>query len=216
MASLDDIERVVRERLIGSPPHSLQKLGTLEKLNYVGTIGRITSMGIIGQIGTVLLTVRIGTLGKVNRMGTLDEVTTLGTLQTVKYIRRLGTAVSDLRGRSYIGTPLRDRVRLGAGSEWIGSWQAIGSYQVKTLMFNVGNPGTSGGGSISLVTGMSGTGVGGGTGTYFGPVKIGKGTYTTVSLSEAIRWLRPHVRQHGAGPVPEHGGTVSVHLGLRT
>jgi len=215
MASLDDIERVVRERLIGSPPHSLQKLGTLEKLNYVGTIGRIISMGIIGQIGTVLLTVRIGTLGKVNRMGTLDEVTTLGTLQTVRYVQRLGTVASDIKGKSFIGTPLRNRVRLGAGSEWVGSWQSIGSYEVKTIKFHVGNPGTSGGGSVSLITGMTGTGISGGTGTYFGPVRIGKGTYTTLSFTEAMRFLRPQVRQHGAGPVPEHGGTVSVHLTMR-
>ena len=332
MATLDELDRVVRERLIGSPPHSLQHLGTLEKLNYLGTVGRITSMGTLAVLGTVLLSVHAGTLDKVNRIGTQKwlgtvnrigggRVGTLGRLGTVHYVERVGT-ISNIGSINYIGTlnrvaggrigtlgrlgtahyverigtvehlgtlmrvgsigwlgtarwlgtvnrvvggrlgtlgrvgtihyvqrigtihhlgsvgrigtahtgsvpvslthrhgvysAIRDRTRLGPGSTWVGSWQHIGSYNIKTSMFNIGNPGTSGGGSLALITGVTGTGAGGGTGTYYGPVRIGKGTYNTFSFTEAFRYLRPWIRQHG-GRAPgtfEHGGTVSMHLGL--
>ncbi|MBA7657279.1 hypothetical protein ES703_65214 [subsurface metagenome] len=84
-------------------------------------------------------------------------------------------------------------------------------------MFNIGNPGTSGGGSIALVVGFTGTGIAGGTGTYYGPVRVGKGTFTTMSFTEAARYLRPYIKQHGGAGgswVMESGGTVNVHLGL--
>lgn len=94
--SLDELDRVVRERLIGSPPHDLQHLGTLEKVNYIGTIGRVRRMGTIATLGTVLLTVHIGTIHKVNRLGTLDEMTRAGTLNRIAggrvgTLARLGT-----------------------------------------------------------------------------------------------------------------------------
>jgi len=274
--SLDELDRVARERLIGSPPHSFQLLGTMERLRYVEKIGTM------GVLGTVLLTVHIGTLHKVDRMGTLDEMTragtlnriaggrigTLGRLGTVHYQGRLGTVQSlgtvkylgtvrylqagslgrvehlgtvgrvsylskigtvsrigtahagtvpvELARRQFTATVVRDRVRLGPGSIWVGSWLHVGSYKTKTVKFDIGNPGTSGGGSIAIVMGLAGTTQSGMTGTYYGPARIGKGTPTVISWAEAMRYARPWIRQHG-GRAPgtfEHGGTVSFGLAL--
>ena len=111
MATLDEIDRVVKQRLIGSPPHSFQHMGTLEKLNYVGTIGRISRMGTIAAIGTVLMTVsvrRIGTVDEVTSLGTLNRIAggrvgTLGRLGTVHYVERIGT-ISHIGSSPYVGT----------------------------------------------------------------------------------------------------------------
>ena len=142
---------------------------------------------------------------------TLRTILRLG---TVSNLGRLGTLANSFKHIKTVS--VRDRVRLGAGSSWIGSWQHIGSYESKTFGFNVGNTGTSGGGSIGIVAGLTGTGVAGMTGTYLSPTRIGKGTVTFQVVTGAFRYVRPWVRQHGLGPVPQHGGTVSVHLGLRS
>ena len=272
--SLDELDRVVRERIIGSPPHSFQLLGTIERIRYLEKIGTM------GVLGTVLLTVHIGTLGKVNRIGTLDEITragtlnriaggrvgTLGRLGTVHYVERIGT-VQRLGTVKYLGTvrylqagslgrverlgtvarltsqgsvgvpdvayvrrlgtvralgtvtritsigtqtarfisglPIRDRIPLGPGSPWVGSWQDTGQFQTKTLM--VLSKGA--GGSLSIIAGMIGTGLAGFTGTYYGPAWIGNGSFTTKSWTEAIPYVRPLFRRSGASR-----GTVSVSL----
>jgi len=338
--SLDDIDRVVRERIIGSPPHSLQHLGTLEKVNYIGTIGKVSKLGTIAYLGTVLLTVHVGTVHKVDRIGTLDEMTwagtlnriaggrvgTLGRLGTVHYVERVGT-ISHLGSIDYIGTvnrlaggrvgtlgrlgtihyvqrigtiqhlgtqkwlgtvrylgtvnrigggrigtlgrlgtvhyvqrigtiahlgsigrigtahtgtvpsnvaaqdimlgvdlqaryqaqvDFRGSIRQGCGSIWKGSWQVVDRYKTKMLLFQVGNRGTSGGGSIAVIAGMIGTTPYSGTFTLHAHRRIGKGSLGTFSIAEPVQYIRPWVRQHG-GPggswQPESGGSVSVFLG---
>jgi len=281
--SLDELDRVARERLIGSPPHSFQHLGTLEKVNYIGTVGRISKMGTIAYIGTVLLVVHIGTLNKVNRIGTLDEMTRAGTLnriaggrvgtmgrlgtvhyqerlgtvehvgsvnylgtvnrvaggrlgsigtlsrisyinrvgtihelidvtsvvtvQTVDYIRRTGTigrigtahtgtVPTDSQTRLYNPRVFLTGSRIGQGSTWVGSWSVIDIYRVKTPAFKL-----SRGGSVILVVGMVGTRQADVTGTYYGPVRIGKGSFNTFSFTEAMQYARPIVVGGGTARV---------------
>ena len=123
---LEPFDRVVRERLIGSPPHSLQHLGTMEKLNYVGTIGKIAKLGTIATIGTVLLAVYSGTVGKVNRvgtqkwLGTVDRVAYASRLGTLAYGNRIGT-VGHLGSIPYLGSVNR----LGGGR--VGSLGRLGT-----------------------------------------------------------------------------------------
>ena len=242
--SLDELDRVARERLIGSPPHSFQLLGTMERLRYLERVGTM------GALGTVLLTVRIGTLGKVNRIGTLDEMTrvgtlnrlvggrvgTLGRLGSVHYIERIGT-VQRLGTIRYLGTVGRigtahtgtvpiltkgrdfDPVsiasgsRIGQGAAWLGAWVHIGSFLTKTysvLLWGRGSPGIRVG-SFAVIAGPVGTTTNR-TGTYYGPIPLGKGTLNTISFTETMRWTRPYVRRSGT----YGGGTVSVFLGRQT
>jgi len=275
--SLDELDRVARERLIGSPPHSFQKLGTMERLKYVERIGTMGHLGTIGKLGTVLLAVHIGTLHKVDRIGTLDEMTragtlnrivggrvgslgrlgtvhyqerlgtlpklgsvgrlgsvsyvqrigtvehigtqrylgsvnrlaggrvgTLGRLGTVKYVERVGTAHTgtvpiDSQTRLYNPRVFLTGSRIGKGSTWVGSWTATDIYRVKTSAFNL-----SRGGSIILIAGMAGTKQADVTGTYYGPVRIGGGSFNTFSFTEAMQYFRPIVIG---------GGTARVVLG---
>lgn len=198
-------------------------LGTQRYLGRVGTVGKITtgslghvtvigSVARVGRLGTVaglgtLRYVQAGSLGRVERIGTVGQVGRVGTAH-------VGTVPTESFGRRGVYTAIRGNVRLGAGSVWLGSWQHVGSYAVKTLVFSVGNPGTSGGGSVAIITGLPGTSVGQ-TGTYFGPMRVGKGTYTPLSFTEAVRYVRPWIRQHGDGAVAAHGGTVTFNLGVR-
>ena len=248
--SLDELDRVARERLIGSPPHSFQLLGTIERIRYLEKIGTM------GVLGTVLLTVHIGTLGKVNRLGTLDEMTragtlnriaggrvgTLGRLGTVHYVERAGSLgrvehlgtvgrvsyVSKIGTVSRIGTAHTGTVpiltkgrdfdpvsiasgsRIGQGVAWLGAWVHIGSFLTKTYSFCLwgrGSPGVRVG-SFAVIAGPVGTTVNR-TGTYYGPIPLGKGTLNTISFTEAMRWTRPYVRRSGT----YGGGTVTISLG---
>ena len=268
--SLDELDRVVRERLIGSPPHSFQLLGTIERIRYLEKIGTM------GVLGTVLLTVHIGTLGKVNRLGTLDEITRAGTLNriaggrvgslgrlgTIHYVERIGT-VQRLGTVKYLGTvryiqagslgrverlgtvggvgyagkvgtvsrigtahtgtvPILTKGRdfdpvslaagshIGRGTTWLGPWAHIGSFLTKTYsicLWGRGSPGVRVG-SFAIIVGPVGTFVRG-TGTYYGPIGLGGGTFTPVSFTEAMKWTRPYVRRSGT----YGGGTVSISLG---
>ena len=361
--SLDELDKVARLRLIGSPPHDLQHLGTLEKLNYVGTIGRIRSLGTLATLGTVLLTIHVGSIGKINRVGTqrylgsvnrvaggrfgslgrlgtahyverlgtvghVGSISGLGTvgyvarLGTVTYARRLGTighlgsspyvgtlnrlgggrigTVGHIGSGPYIGTlnrlgggrlgslarvgtvhyqerlgtvgrmgtvgflgtlryagrlgtvgyiprlgtvgrmgtvqaniaaqdiavgvdiqtryqapiSFRGTTRLGPGSFWSGSWQGVGSFARKFFLFQVGNLGTSGGGSVAIIAGARGTGKYDGTFTLRGPWRVGKGSPGTYTFIDPVSHVRPWVRQHGGGSwISERGGSVSVFLG---
>ena len=192
---------------------SIDISGTIEHINavgtlrYVGTVRQVGRVGTIQQVGTVRY-IQAGSLGRVERVGTIGQVGRVGTAHP-------GTVPTELFSRRGVYTTIRGNIRLGAGSIWLGSWQHVGSYEHKTFVFKVGNPGTTGGGSVAIITALQGTGATGGIGTYFGPVRIGKGSYTPLSFTEAVRYVRPWIRQHGAGAVAEHGGTVTTHLGLR-
>jgi len=134
----------------------------------------------------------IGTIAHVKRLGTLTYLSTLGTITS----------------RGYAPISLRDRVHLGQGSIWLGSWVDVGGYRTKT--FSILGRGTPGGGagSFAIIAGMVGTGPGGFTGTYYGPALIGAGSFTTKSFSETMRYVRPYFRKSGT-----YSGTVSVALG---
>ena len=175
---------------------------------FIDELGR----GSLAFIGSLAHVTTIGTLSRVGRVGSIRTGTlTIGRVGTA----HTGTVPTEVFSRRGVYTTIRGNVRLGAGSIWIGSWQHVGSYEHKTLIYKVGNPGTTGGGSVAIITALQGTGATGGIGTYFGPVRIGKGSYTPLSFTEAVRYVRPWIRQHGAGAVAEHGGTVTLHLGLR-
>lgn len=194
---------------------TLQRVGTVRyiqagSLGYIGRVGTLVNqprVGTLGRVGTVRY-LQAGSLGRVERIGTIGQLGRVGTAHP-------GTVPTEIFSRRGVYSTIRGNVRLGAGSIWLGSWQHVGSYELKTFLFNVGNQGTTGGGSVAILTGLQGTGATGGIGTYFGPVRVGKGSYTPLSFTEAVRYARPWIRQHGAGAVPQHGGTVSFHLGVR-
>ena len=189
----------------------------------------------MGVLGTVLLTVHIGTLGKVNRLGTLDEITragtlhrlaggrvgTLGRLGSVHYIERIGTVARIgtahtgtvpilTKGRDFAPVDIALGSRIGQGASWLGAWLPIGSFLTKTYsvcLWGRGSPGIRVG-SFAIIAGPTGTAVKG-TGTYYGPIALGGGTFTPVSFTEAMKWTRPYVRRSGT----YGGGTVSIFLG---
>ena len=120
--SLDDLDRVARERIIGSPPHSLQHLGTMERLRYINRIGTIQHMGTLAVLGTVLMSIHVGTIHRLHYIGTLKHQQYLGTnrglgtaltpsgtlsaIERVKYIRRAGSIghIEKLGSLSKVGT----------------------------------------------------------------------------------------------------------------
>ena len=198
---------------------TLQRVGTVRYVQ-AGSLGRIERIGTIGRLVGGAFSGSIGRVGTVGRAGTVRylQAGSLGHVQSIGTIQRIvsqGTAPTLASGHRGVYTTIRGNVRLGAGSIWLGSWQHVGSHGVKTFLFNIGNPGTTGGGSVAILTALVGTGAGAGVGTYFGPVRVGKGSYTPLSFTEAVRYARPWIRQHGAGAVPQHGGTTTLHLGLR-
>lgn len=218
--------------------HKIDRIGTLDEITTIGSVAKVGSIGGVQFIGSLSIINWVTTVDRLNKLGSITRLTSAGTVQAnlvggaigtqqrLNYVNKLGTIQSGhlndigtvpISSRFEDYSILRNNVRLGAGSTWVGSWQYIGSYQTKTFLLNVGNPGTSGGGSISLVAGLYGTGIGQ-TGTYYGPTRIGKGTFDPITFTEVFRYARPVVRMHGnaAGDaVNEHGGTVGAFMGLR-
>ncbi len=192
--TLDKVNRVGTQKWLGTV-NRVNRIGTINYINRIGTVGHIGSGPWIGSVGRVMYVAKMGTVGRI------------GTAHT-------GTVPVELARRQFIGTVMRDRVRLGPGSVWVGSWLHIGSYKTKTVKFDVGNPGTSGGGSIALIMGLTGTTQSRMTGTYYGPVRIGKGSLTVISWAEAMRYVRPWVRQHAREGSYWAGGTVSFGISL--
>lgn len=116
-----------------------------------------------------------------------------GTVQIKMIAQSVMTGV-DIQARYRPGTAMRDRIPLGPGSAWIGSWQYIENYHIKTFQFQAfGTPG-----SVAVITGMMGTGVTGGTGTYYGPARVGAGSFVTASFREGLRYTRPYLQAAGA------------------
>ncbi len=101
------------------------------------------------------------------------------------------------------GTIVRDRVPLGPGTVWQGSWQDVHGFRTKSLVVKS----YGAGGSLAIVTGLTGTGAGGLTGTYYGPAHVG--TYSSSSFTEMLGYIKPVFTRSGASR-----GTVSVGLGL--
>lgn len=205
------------------------RVGTVIYSQRMGTIGRIVSGSLAVKIvsGTVEVTVTWGTLTYAKRLGTVSYQKRLGTvgyvgrLGTVQYqprlgsigrLGRVGTAHTGTvpilhKGREYSSVAIRDRVHLGQGSTWVGSWQHVGSYHIKTFsIWGRGSP-AIGAGSFAIIAGMIGTGVAGFTGTYYGPENIGAGSFTTKSFTEAVRYVRPYFKKSGT-----YSGTISIGL----
>ena len=232
IATVGTILLTVRVGTVGK----VNRIGTMDEVTYIGTLNRVSGgrIGTLGRLGTLHYSERVGTVQRLGtlsyvgtigrvvyqpRLGTIAHAGTMGYLGTVSKISRIGTAHTgtvpvEIARRQFIGTVTRDRVRLGPGSTWTGSWFHIGSYRTKTVKFNIGNPGTSGGGSIAIVMGLAGTRQADITGTYYGPARVGKGSVTVITWTEAMRYVRPWVRQHAALGSYWGGGTVSFGIGL--
>lgn len=113
--------------------------------------------------------------------------------------------------RRYHPIMVRDRVPLGPGSTWIGSWYPVSGFEVKTVQVTAKGSVGGGGGSFAIIAGMLGTGVRGATGTYYGPIRLFAGTFTTQSFTEAVKHVRIFVQHTGL-----RRGTVTVTLGRQT
>ena len=199
--NISDLDRVVRERIIGSPPHSLQLMGTIERVRYVGTIGRFNRMGTIQNVQ------RVGTqqyLGTVNRLGggRLGSIGYLGTARYLGTVNRVGAVQESI----FSPVSIRDKVPLGPGSVWGGSWQHVGSYSRWAFaMLSRG-----GGGSFAVVGGALGTSNPAGTIYGYAPVRGSVQDLLPPALSVGalpIRYVSPVFRRTG-----NSRGTVSVHL----
>lgn len=208
--------------------HKVDRVGTLDEVTTIGTLNRVSGgrIGSIGRIGTVQYAPRVGSIGhlgsqsyvgSVNRIGG-GRIGSIGRIGTVNRLEGAGTLMTDQRGRRYDAAGARGTTpRLGCGSTWAGSWQHVGSYMTKTFMAKLDGTAAAGKGSIIIIGGMHGTGENDGTFTYY-KGGIGKGSADTASFTEAMRYAKPKIRQHG-GPAgswqTESGGTVQARWGFQ-
>lgn len=148
-------------------------------------------IGTIGRVGT-LRYVQAGSLGRVERVGTLGRITSVGSVRNIVAGQDIMTA-ADIQARLLSGTVMRDRKALGPGSKWVGSWQNIANYRNKTYLVRcIGTPG-----SFAIITGMTGSGIAGVTGTYYGPVRVGAGSFKSLSFRETYSFTRPYLQSMG-------------------
>ena len=216
--------------------HYTERIGTQEYLGRVGTIagvlgGDIGSVNYVRQIGTVN---RVGTVSYVERLGTqayLGRVGTIasqlggnigtilnlagGNIGTLKTVQggNIGTLAysGTLGARNFTTVKIRDRQRMGPGSVWVGSWNDISKYLTKSFTIRGFGSQAAAAGSFSIIVGLAGTGVDGGTGTYYGPIAIAHGSFVTKSFTEAIGFARPYFQHSGT-----YAGSVTIMLGLQT
>lgn len=133
--------------------------------------------------------------------------TGVGTVESTKLVGTLGIA-----GGVLLLTPtpnVRDRVPLGPGSSWSGSWMAVSNFRIKTIgvqQLDVRSAPGSGAGSLFLITGFRGTGIDGMTGTY-NLSRSPLGSFSTFSFTEAVAYMRTEFVQSGYAR-----GSVSVML----
>lgn len=200
--------------------------GRVGTIGRIGSIGRVGSMGYVARVGSVNYIVRMGSVGRigsqpyvgsVNRLGG-GRVGSLGYLGSVRYVGsvnrfgggRIGSAANltgsiYIQGQKFAGTVMRQNIGLGPGSTWVGSWQYIADWRNKT--FAVRSLGGTNGGSLSLIAGLTGTTQTRLTGTYYGPARIGAGSFVTTSFTEHFQYIRPIVRMSG-----QRRGTLYVGL----
>lgn len=113
MARMDEIDRIIRERLMGTPSANLQAL--LGTQSYRGTVGKVNRLGSIGNVGSVGRLEYLAYLGSVNRVaavGSLNvvtRVTGLGTLATISRVTGLGTlaTVNKVTGLGSLSTVVK-------------------------------------------------------------------------------------------------------------
>ena len=183
--SLGAVSRVGTVKSLGSIAQ-LARAGTVQDVIRLGTVKRVLNIGSVGRLGTVRY-LQAGSLGKISRVGSITRMESLGTLSS----------------RQATGTVFSDRVHTAVGSVVVSPWVDV--YRFVTKSFAVKN---TLGGSVHIISGFRGTGVGGGTGTYYSQ-RIGGGTYTMLSLTESIQFLRAITR---SGSVGSGKGSLSVML----
>ncbi len=178
------------------------RVGTI---GNVGTIGYVKRLGTVGHVGTIPQVGRVGSLGYQTRLGTLGHLGSqpyLGSVNRLAYVLRVGTVGAHAwqMGGSISGSQW-DRRHTEAGSTYVGSWVDVSRFRTKTTAVR-----SSSSGSLFLVVGIAGTGVAGGTGTYY-QARLGQGSYNSVSFTEAHRFLKPIVKP---GSVGSGKGTLTL------
>lgn len=124
------------------------------------------------------------TTGRTTPARIVDAVSTLGRIGSIS--------------RGFTGTVLRNAVPLGPGSVWMGSWRDVSATRSRLFAVRTLGGSPSGlGGSLSLIMGVLGTGRSGMTGTFYGPVAIKRGSFTTLANTDAAQYLRVHFQQGG-------------------
>ena len=178
--------------------------GSIRAYGSIIIAGYLAEVGTLRRVGTVRY-VQAGSLGRVARVGTVGRITSLGTVRNIVAGQDVMTAV-DSQARLLSGTVLRDRRPLGPGSSWMGSWQSIANYRNKTYL--VRSIGTAG--SFAIIIGMTGSGIAGVTGTYYGPVRIGAGSFKSLSFRETYSFTRPYLQSMGASQNARGSFTVAL------
>jgi hypothetical protein len=168
---------------------NIPRLGTVSRM---GTLGQVTRLGSVGRVGSV---VRVGTIGRVNVIGSARI--SAGSVGRVGYVGRTGT----LGERSFAGSTLWDRRHTAVGSTYVGSWQYIAPYYVKTIAVL-----SSMAGSAFIIVGATGTGPTRQTGTL-NRTDLGAGTFASLSFTEQYQYVRPIIR---VGSVGSGKGSLSV------
>lgn len=211
------------EAIVGTVPYvrrmgTLAQAGTLDTLRYqgrlgsvgrsgsapyLGTVNRLAGgrLGSLGSVGRVTYVARVGSVGRI--VGTSPVSVKSGTLTSLMRLGSLAQGSITIARRNFAGTVIWDRRHAGVGSTYVGSWQYIGPYRVKTVVVR-----SSLAGSLFIVLGPTGTGIGNNTGTY-NSTDLGAGTYHPVSFTEAFAYMRPIVR---TGSVGSGKGTLTVSL----
>ena len=178
--------------------------GSIRAYGSVVVAGYIAEIGTLRRVGTVRY-VQAGSLGRVARVGTLGRITSVGSIRNIVAGQDIMTAV-DAQARLLSGTVMRDRRPLGPGSVWTGSWQSIANYRNKTYLARcIGTPG-----SFAIIIGMTGTGIANVTGTYYGPVRIGAGSFKSLSFRETYSYTRPYLQSMGAAQNARGSFTVAL------
>ncbi len=176
-------------------------LGYLGRAGSIGSVGRVSYVPRVGSIGRIGSIGSIGRVGYVPRVGSLGRVES-GSLGRIAYVGRTGTigAHAWYKGGS-VGASQWDRIHTGKGSTYVGSWVNIERFRTKTFAVRSTVSGT-----LSLVTGIVGSGPTGITGTY-AQMRLGVGSYVALSFTEAMRFVKPIVT---VGSVGSGKGTLSL------
>ena len=105
------------------------------------------------------------------------------------YVRLQDRATLDVPPQTWY-----NRNYIAAGEQKLSPWVAVRQYKTKTMM--VRPRGCTG--TFFIVTGMSGTSAGNGTGTYY-QSRIGQGSYTLNTFTEQVGYLRAGFRASAVG-----------------
>ena len=198
------LSRVSYVARTGTVPGTIQRVsyvartgtvpGTLQRVIYVARTGTVP-----GTLSRISYVPRIGTLrGTIQRVAYVARTGTVpGTIQRVNYVGRLGTVGQ----REFGGTAMWNNRHTAVGSTYVGSWQYIAPYYMKTISVL-----SSLAGSIFVVVGATGTGPTRNTGTL-NRTDLGGGSFASLSFTEHYQYVRTIVR---TGSVGSGKGSLSV------